>query len=116
MSVQSMDDHPIIPMPPLTAEALRSAVAAIMPSRLGEMTDHMAEAVTQAKESESTVPLRTFLVTWGTAVAIERLPARAARLRECERLVEESPDADVRRRAIAEIGAILDAARQEIGQ
>jgi|UPI00082E30AA hypothetical protein len=103
-------------MPPLTAGALRSAVASLLPDRLGEMADHLAEAVAQAERSGSTVPLRTFLVTWGTAVAIERLPARAARLRECERLVQESPDADVRRRAVAEIGTILDAARQEIGQ
>jgi hypothetical protein len=107
-------DGPATAMPPLTVAALREAVAVLVPSRLPELVDHMAEAMTQATASDSLAPLRTFLQHWGMVVAIERDPGRAARLHECERLVEEGETETERRAAITEISGILAAARREI--
>jgi hypothetical protein len=44
-------------------------------------------------------------------LAVERWPALAARLRECERIVAESADRAARRAAAAEISEILHRAQ-----
>jgi hypothetical protein len=50
---------------------------------------------------------RYFVEHWWTWVAVERWPALAARLRDCERVVAESADRNARRAAAAEISEIL---------
>ncbi|MEU1053465.1 hypothetical protein [Streptomyces sp. NPDC005876] len=114
MSAQSDGPYgPLIPMPELTPEALRRAVARIAPSRLPALTQHLFEATTNAQQTRSLAPLRAFVHSWAVFVAIERHPARADRLRELERIVdagEADPSA-----AITEIQAIREAAEAEAG-
>lgn len=103
---------PLIPMPELTPDALRAAVARIAPSRLPALTQHLLEAATNAQQTQGLAPLRAFVHSWAVFVAIERHPERAARLRELERIVdagEQDPAA-----AIAEIRAIREAAEAEL--
>lgn len=104
---------PLIPMPDLTPDALRAAVARIAPSRVPALTQHLFEATTNAQQAQSLAPLRAFVHSWGVFVAIERHPGRAARLRELERIVDagEQDPAD----AIEEIRRIRDAAEAEAG-
>ncbi|TVL87184.1 hypothetical protein [Streptomyces sp. SAJ15] len=104
---------PLIPMPELTPDGLRAAVAKIAPSRIPALTRHLFEATTNAQKTSSLAPLRAFVHSWAVFVAIERHPKRAARLRELERIVDEgaADPAD----AIAEIGAIRQAAETEAG-
>lgn len=109
-----LSSDPMIPMPALTPSALRAAVAQIIPSRLPELLDHLARAATQAQERGTLAPLRTFVNHWGTVVNIERHPTRAARLHECEAIVQDSYVAAERHAACTEIGQILDAAHREI--
>ncbi|KUJ70662.1 hypothetical protein ACZ90_01825 [Streptomyces albus subsp. albus] len=104
---------PLIPMPELTPDALRAAVAKIAPSRVPSLTQHLFEATTNAQKTSSLAPLRAFVHSWAVFVAIERHPQRAARLHELERLVDEGvgDPAD----ALAEIRAIRQAAEREAG-
>ncbi|MEU3876892.1 MULTISPECIES: hypothetical protein [Streptomyces] len=102
---------PLIPMPELTPEALRTAVARIAPSRIPALTQHLFEATTHAQQSQNLAPLRAFVHSWAVFVAIERHPQRAARLRELERLVNEGTQDPVE--AIAEIRRIHEAAEAE---
>ncbi|MEU9555544.1 DUF6247 family protein [Streptomyces fumanus] len=114
MSAQSDGPYgPLIPMPELTPEALRRAVAHIAPSRLPALTQHLFEATTNAQQTRSLAPLRAFVHSWAVFVAIERHPARAERLRELERIVDtgEADPSD----AIVEIRAIWEAAEAEAG-
>lgn len=104
---------PLIPMPELTPDALRAAVARTAPSRVPALTQHLFEATTNAQQTQSLAPLRAFVHSWAVFVAIERHPERAARLRELERIVdagEQDPAA-----AIAEIRSIREAAEAEAG-
>ncbi|MGW0630668.1 hypothetical protein [Streptomyces sp. NPDC002758] len=114
MSAQSDGPYgPLIPMPELTPDALRNAVARIAPSRLPALTRHLFEATTNAQQTQSLAPLRAFVHSWAVFVAIERHPARAERLRALERLVdlgEADPSG-----AITEIRAIREAAEAEAG-
>ncbi|NBM21062.1 DUF6247 family protein [Streptomyces sp. GC420] len=104
---------PLIPMPELTPDGLRAAVARIAPSRVAALTQHLFEATTNAQQTQSLAPLRAFVHSWAVFVAVERYPDRAARLRELERVVDEGEQdpAD----AIAEIRRIRDAAEAEAG-
>ncbi|WP_277441279.1 hypothetical protein [Streptomyces sp. SPB162] len=100
-------------MPELVPDALRAAVAKIAPSRVPALTQHVFEATSNAQRTSSLAPLRAFVHSWAVFVAIERIPERAARLRELERVVNEGlhdPTA-----AIAEIQAIREAAEAEAG-
>jgi len=107
---------PLIPMPQLTPDALRAAVAQIVPSRLPELNEHLANAATSAQRTSSVGPLRAFTAHWGTIVNIERWPQRAARFHACEELAADPhADADEARAAAGEIGRILRAAGEEIG-
>ncbi|MFJ9590524.1 hypothetical protein [Streptomyces acidicola] len=112
MSAQSDGSYgPLIPMPQLTPDALRAAVARIAPSRIPGLTHHLFGATTNAQVTESLAPLRAFVHSWAVFVAIECHPARAQRLRELERIVdtgEQEPS-----EAIAEIRAIREAADAE---
>ena len=104
---------PLIPMPQLTPDALRDAVARIAPSRLPTLTQHLFEATTNAQQTQSLAPLRAFVHSWAVFVAIERHPARAEHLRELERIVDAGEQDPTE--AIAEIRAIRDAAEAEAG-
>jgi hypothetical protein len=104
---------PLIPMPELTPEALRAAVARIAPSQVPALTQHLFEATTNAQQTQSLAPLRAFVHSWAVFIAIERHPERAARLHELEAIVdgaEQDPTA-----AIDEIRRIREAAEAEAG-
>ncbi|WP_433892509.1 DUF6247 family protein [Streptomyces sp. CA-111067] len=98
-------------MPELTPDALRAAVAKIAPSKIPGLTQHLFEATTNAQQTQSLAPLRAFVHSWAVFVAIERHPARAARLHELERLIDagEHEPSD----AITEIRRIRDTAEAE---
>jgi hypothetical protein len=53
---------PLIPMPELTPDALRAAVARIAPSRIPALTHHLFEATTNAQQTQSLAPLRAFVL------------------------------------------------------
>ncbi|MFI0818898.1 DUF6247 family protein [Streptomyces sp. NPDC021098] len=114
MTVQSSgQDGPLIPMPVLTPSALRAAVAQIAPGELPTFVEHLDRAVEQAARNGTIAPLRTFLQWWGEFVAIQRYPARAARLRELEVVAEEATDRESLGSALAEMRQIMDAAHRE---
>jgi hypothetical protein len=101
----------LIPVPELTPEALRAAVARIAPSRIPALTQHLFEATTNAQQTQSLATLRTFVHSWALFVAIERHPDRAARLRDLECIVDAGePDPTD---AITEIRAIREAAEAQ---
>lgn len=105
--------EPLIPMPELTPDALRAAVARIAPSRIPALTQHLFEATTNVQQTQSLSPLRAFVHSWAVFVAIQRHPERAGRVRELERIVdagEQDPAA-----AITEIQAIRETAEAEAG-
>ncbi|MDO0933932.1 hypothetical protein QQY66_20420 [Streptomyces sp. DG2A-72] len=104
---------PLIPMPELTPDRLRAAVARIAPSQIPALTQHLFEATTNAQQTQTLAPLRAFVHSWAVFVAIERYPERAARLRELERIVEEGKQDPAQ--AIDEIRAIREAAEAEAG-
>lgn len=63
MSAQSDGPYgPLIPMPELTPDALRAAVARIAPSRVPALTQHLFEATTNAQQTQSLAPLRAFVL------------------------------------------------------
>lgn len=106
---------PLIPMPALTPDALRSAVAKIIPSRLPELNKHLARAATSAQRTSNVGPLRAFTAHWAAVVNIERWPQRAARFHACEELAADPlADPDAARAAASEVGRILRAASEEI--
>ncbi|MFI8927482.1 hypothetical protein ACIG3E_07380 [Streptomyces sp. NPDC053474] len=115
MSAQTDDGPygPLIPMPELTPDALRAAVAKIAPSRVPELTRHLFEATTNAQQTQSIAPLRAFIHYWAVFVAIERHPLRAARLRELERFVSTGEGEPMD--AVTEIRQIWEAAEVEAG-
>lgn len=114
MSAQSDGPYgPLIPMPELTPDALRAAVARIAPGRIPALTQHLFEATTNAQQAQSVAPLRAFVHSWGVFVAIERHPQRAARLHELERIVDAGEQEPAE--AIAEIREIRAAAEAEAG-
>ncbi|PJE96089.1 hypothetical protein CUT44_20070 [Streptomyces carminius] len=104
---------PLIPMPDLTPDALRDAVARIAPSRIPALTRHLFEATTNAQQTQSLAPLRAFVHSWAVFVAIERHPARAVRLRELERIVDAGEHDPTE--AITEIRRIHEEAAAEAG-
>ncbi|MFF4530420.1 hypothetical protein ACFY1P_14195 [Streptomyces sp. NPDC001407] len=114
MSAQPVSPAGAMPMPPLTPESLRAAVARLVPSRLDELNEHLVHAATQAQELDSTVPLRSFTEYWGIVVAIERDPVRAARFHQLEAVVDAGLEPEATRAAITEIGTLVDEARAEV--
>ena len=106
-------DEPLIPMPALTLDALRQAVAAVVPSRLPEFFQEVQNAFSQAGEEDNVFPIRHFYQRWGATVAIERRPSVASRLHAAERALAD-PDTEVRDRAIREAAEIVQAAYREV--
>lgn len=114
MSAQPDGPHgALIPMPDLTPDALRAAVARIAPSRIPALTQHLFEATTNAQQTQSLAPLRAFIHSWAVFIAIERHPERAARLRELERIVDTAEQDPTT--AIEEIQQIRKTAEAETG-
>jgi hypothetical protein len=110
---QVNSDEPLVPMPALTLDALRHAVAAVAPSRLPEFFQDIQDTFTQAGEEGSVFPIRHFYQRWGAAVAIERRPALAERLHAAEHALAD-PDAGVRDRAVREVAEIVQTAYREV--
>ena len=106
-------DEPLIAMPALTLDALRHAVAALLPSRLPEFFQEIQDAFSQAGDEDSVYPIRHFYQRWGATIAIERRPLVAARLHAAEHALAD-PDADIRERAIREAAEIVQAAYHEV--
>ncbi|MBW5486484.1 hypothetical protein [Streptomyces bambusae] len=104
---------PLIPMPPLTPAALRAAVAQIAPACLPAFVEHLDQAAEQSAAQSTVAPLRTFLQWWGEFVAVQRVPARAARLHELETIADTASDRAVLDAAVAEIQDIMAAAHRE---
>ncbi len=75
------------------------------------------EAFDRAAETGAINPLRFFLIKWATHVAIQRWPARAAALREAERVAGDPAATEAQFRAAMETSSrILADAQREIGQ
>ncbi|MFF0585951.1 DUF6247 family protein [Streptomyces sp. NPDC003781] len=100
-------------MPALTPDALRTAVARLTPSRVPAFVEDLVEATTNAQQTQSLAPLRTFVHTWGVFVAIQRRPTLAARLRHLEEVVSAGTEDPTD--AIAEIWKIHADAEAEAG-
>ena len=106
-------DEPLIAMPALTLDALRQAVAAVVPSRLPEFFQEIQDAFSQAGDEDSVYPIRHFYRRWGATIAIERRPSVAARLHAAEHALAD-PDAGIRQQAIREAADIVQAAYREV--
>jgi hypothetical protein len=106
-------DEPLIAMPALTLDALRQAVAAVIPSRLPDFFQEIQDTFSQAGDEDSVFPIRHFYQRWGATIAIERRPSTAARLHAAERALAD-PDDDVRERAVQEAADIVQAAYHEV--
>ncbi|WP_245687581.1 hypothetical protein [Streptacidiphilus griseoplanus] len=104
----------LFPMPPLTEGALRVAVATIDLAEAVRFEREFHGAWQEAVQTDSTVPMHTFLHRWGVFVALRRYPARAARLRQLEEAVARSTDrAEVQRASVA-ISTLLAEASREV--
>lgn len=113
MSTPHQDNEALVPCPPLTTAALRAAVAQIAPAYLSQFVDHLDQATEQAARQSTVAPLQNFLQQWGEFVAIQRYPARAARLQALETEVATAIDRVKLDSALAEIAAITASARRE---
>ncbi|MFI7636920.1 hypothetical protein [Nonomuraea sp. NPDC049400] len=113
MSTPHQEGEALIPRPPLTTAALRAAVAQIAPAYLGQFVDHLDQATEQAARQSTVAPLQNFLQQWGEFVAIQRRPARAARLQALEAEVAAATDRVKLGAALAEITEITTSARRE---
>ncbi|MGW7362318.1 hypothetical protein ACWGI8_02570 [Streptomyces sp. NPDC054841] len=109
----SASEQPLIPQPPPTVAALRQAVAQIAPAALPAFTRELDQAADQARLGSDLAPLRRFTRHWAVYVEIQRRPRQAARFRELEHLAA-SGDADQVREAAAELGRLLDDAREAL--
>jgi hypothetical protein len=99
--------QPVVPLPERDPAALRAAVAKLDTAALAKFESDWTAATARARDEYSLTPARYFVEHWWTWVAVERWPALAARLRDCERIVAESADRNARRAAAAEISEIL---------
>jgi hypothetical protein len=109
-------EQPIIPMPAMTPSALRDAVRRLVPSREAEFRAELEQASTWAVEQSSLTPLRAFTMKWGTVVAIERIPERAARFHSLEYRTATAATPDEARTISAGLREILRAAEREIAE
>lgn len=67
--------EPLIPMPALTLNALRQAVATVAPSRLSEFFQDVQDSFSRAGEEDSVFPIRHFYQRWV-------LPSRSSAIRQ----------------------------------
>jgi hypothetical protein len=106
-------DEPLIPMPALTLDAFRQAVATVAPSRLPEFFQDIQDTFSQAGDEDSVFPIRHFYQRWGATIAIERRPSVAARLHAAERALADA-DAEIRQHAVRDAAEIVQAAYREV--
>ncbi|WP_346012434.1 hypothetical protein [Streptomyces sp. SID3343] len=112
-SVEMSGDVPLFPMPPVTEQALRVAVLSLEPAAAVRFEQEFHAAWQEAVQTDSTVPMHTFLRRWAVFVALRRVPARASRLRELEQAIANADTLAAARPAAAEIAAMLDEAARE---
>ncbi|MEU3959361.1 hypothetical protein AB0F42_06015 [Streptomyces buecherae] len=108
------DDAPLIPMPPHTEQALRVAVRTLDLGASVRFEAEFHDAWQEAVQTDSTVPMHTFLHRWAVFVALRRYPERARRLDELEHAVAATDNIEDARRASAQIGVLLDQAYREV--
>ncbi|WKK21234.1 hypothetical protein QZH56_20435 [Streptomyces olivoreticuli] len=108
-------DTPLIPQPANTPEALRAAIAKVMPASLTTFDAERVEALREARSTGNAGPMRRLVGQWAVYVAIERHPRRAARLRELEAISAVTESLDEARATASEIGRMLDQASAEVG-
>ncbi|MER6394418.1 hypothetical protein ABT236_38960 [Streptomyces sp. NPDC001523] len=118
MTAQQLEDGgPLIPQPAMTREALRDAVRRIDMANLAVLDKECNEAFDRAAATGAINPLRFFLIKWATHVAIQRWPARAAALREAERVAGDPNATEQEFRSAMETSSrILAEAQEEIGR
>lgn len=114
LSDQPHHDQPLFPMPPVTEAALRAAVQRLNPAEAVRFEQEFHVAWEQAVQTDSTVPMHTFLQRWAVFVSLHRYRARSARLRELERAVGSAETQDDARAAASEIHYLLKAATDEV--
>ncbi|GAA2351637.1 hypothetical protein [Streptomyces violaceusniger] len=116
MSEAAADGHEaLIPQPNTTAEDLRAAVVQIAPNQVAVFDAERTAAVEAARSQVDAAPMRRFLRRWALTVAIERVPARAARLSELEARAGQVEDLAEGRAIAAEVAAIHAEAAAEAG-
>ncbi|MEU8874064.1 hypothetical protein AB0D24_23465 [Streptomyces javensis] len=107
MSETAADGHgPLIPQPKTTAEDLRAALVQIAPNQVATFDAERTAAVEAARSQVDAAPMRRFLRRWALTVAIERVPARAARLSELEARAAQVEELAEGRAIAAEVAAI----------
>ncbi|MBV9023520.1 MAG: hypothetical protein JO362_06935 [Streptomycetaceae bacterium] len=116
MSAQPVErpDLPLFPMPPLAEAALRAAVKRIDLAEAVRFEQEFRDAWQEAVQTDSTIPMRTFLFRWAVFVSLHRYPARSARFRELERAVGSAESQDEARAAASEVHYLLKAATDEV--
>ncbi|PSK90254.1 hypothetical protein CLV63_12383 [Murinocardiopsis flavida] len=106
-------DEPLFPMPPVTEQALRVAVKRLDLTAAVRFETEFHAAWQEAVQTDSTVPMHTFLDRWAVFVALRRHPVRARRLRELEHAAAQAADVATARAKSEEIAALLDEAMRE---
>lgn len=100
---------------PDAADHLRAALAHTSPNQLAAFDTEWRAAVEAARSQVDAAPMRRCLRQWALAVAIEGVPARAARLRELEAHAGQVEDLAEGRAIAAEVAAIHACAAAEAG-
>ena len=106
--------QPLIPQPPATVTALRQAVSQIAPAALSAFSRDLDQAADQSRQGSELGPLQRFIAQWAVYVHIQRHPDLAEQLRHWEDAAQ-GDDITQARRAVSEIGKILDAAHGALG-
>ncbi|MFI6985707.1 hypothetical protein ACIBSV_45090 [Embleya sp. NPDC050154] len=70
--------EPLFPMPPVTEQALRVAVLSLDPVAAVRFEQEFHGVWQEAVQTDSTVPMHTFLRRWAVFVALRRVPAPGA--------------------------------------
>ncbi|GDY45240.1 hypothetical protein SANT12839_061220 [Streptomyces antimycoticus] len=65
--IEDSHDEPLFPMPPLTEQALRVAVRSLDLSAAVRFEEEFHSAWQEAVQTDSTVPMHTFLHRWGSS-------------------------------------------------
>lgn len=106
----------LIEQPAATPEALREAVRALAPERLGEFLSDLAHAKAASAQTAGIRPMLAFYTKWSQFAALYRFPQRRARLEELERIVRDEADPVKNREAINAVSALLAEVDAEIAQ
>lgn len=105
---------PLIPRPPKTEAALRVAVRQLDLAEAVKFEQEFREVWQEAAQTDSTVPMHTFLEKWAVWVELHRYPARSAKLRELERAFQETETREETREVGHEISELVQAAIDQV--